>query len=155
VIVELTDEGYVRRPVGAIASSIGSHVRHCLDHVQAVLDAVMSGTVNFDHRQRGADVERSRTAALRVIERHETELTRLATRREWPPVRIVTEATGLTSSLNLPSCLARELVFVLSHTVHHCALIRVAVETLGRTVPDYFGYAPSTIAYLERQRCAR
>jgi hypothetical protein len=49
----------------------------------------------------------------------------------------------------------RELVFVLSQTAHHNALIGVMAKTLGVPLPEFFGYAPSTIAYLERSACAR
>jgi hypothetical protein len=48
----------------------------------------------------------------------------------------------------------RELAFVLSHTVHHNALIAIMAQTLGVPVPARFGYAPSTIAYLEKAECA-
>jgi hypothetical protein len=49
----------------------------------------------------------------------------------------------------------RELAFVLSHTVHHNALIAVMALTLGVSIPDRFGYAPSTIAHLEKVACAQ
>jgi len=49
----------------------------------------------------------------------------------------------------------RELAFVLSHTIHHNALIDVMARTLGVPVPDRFGYAPSTIAHLEKAACVR
>jgi uncharacterized damage-inducible protein DinB len=42
------------------------------------------------------------------------------------------------------STLAREVLFVISHTVHHQALIAVLLAAAGRTVPDTFGLAPST-----------
>jgi uncharacterized damage-inducible protein DinB len=42
------------------------------------------------------------------------------------------------------STLARELLFVISHTIHHQALIAVLLSAAGRTVPEAFGLAPST-----------
>jgi uncharacterized damage-inducible protein DinB len=39
---------------------------------------------------------------------------------------------------------ARELAFVISHTIHHCALMAVLLAVQGIPVPYRFGYAPST-----------
>jgi uncharacterized damage-inducible protein DinB len=42
------------------------------------------------------------------------------------------------------STLARELAFVLNHTIHHQAMIGLLASLHGCDVPDGFGYAPST-----------
>ena len=67
---------------------------------------------------------------------------------------------GAENSADLPpleadTTFVREVVFVLSHTVHHNALIGVMAKTLGVPLPPYFGYAPSTIAHLEQSACAQ
>jgi hypothetical protein len=36
------------------------------------------------------------------------------------------------------------LAFVVSHTIHHQAMIGVLLATRGHTVPHRFGLAPST-----------
>ena len=51
--------------------------------------------------------------------------------------------------------LGRELAFVISHTIHHNALIAILVKLLGHSVPATFGYAPSTIAHREKRACVR
>jgi len=57
--------------------------------------------------------------------------------------------------VEVETTVGRELAFVLSHTVHHNALIAVMAKTLGVPVPERFGYAPSTIVHLEKTACAR
>jgi uncharacterized damage-inducible protein DinB len=42
------------------------------------------------------------------------------------------------------STLARELAFVVSHTIHHQAIIGLLLAVHGHTVPDRFGHSPST-----------
>jgi len=42
------------------------------------------------------------------------------------------------------STLARELAFVLNHTIHHQAMIGLLASMHGHTVPDGFGFAAST-----------
>ena len=45
------------------------------------------------------------------------------------------------------SSVERELQVLLSHTVHHYALIAVALRLHGHPVDEEFGVAPSTLRY--------
>src|SRR6516225_10431313 len=74
VIRAMTDEQYRRKPVGVVSSNVGGHVRHCLDHVEALLAGLEEGELSYDHRQRGTEVETSREAALDAIRRQERQL---------------------------------------------------------------------------------
>ncbi len=155
LIETLTDEEYTRKPVGVVESSVGGHVRHNLDHIQALLRGLPTGRVCYDHRDRGTDVERDRVAALDAILRLERELLTFA----WEEVPHLVVLSALVAP-NLPPVLTltspeRELAFVVSHTIHHNALIRVMVKLLGAEVPADFGYAPSTIAHKRSRTCVR
>ena len=155
LIESLSDEEYARKPVGVVQSSVGGHVRHNFDHVDALLRGLLAGEVNYDHRERGTDVERDRLAAVAEILRlkrelsafswhavpHPVKLTALVA-PDWPPVTAVTSAE-------------RELAFVVSHTIHHNALIAVMVKLIGAAVPAGFGYAPSTIIHQRSRACVR
>ena len=46
---------------------------------------------------------------------------------------------------------ARELVFLASHTIHHMAIIGMLAEQAGVKVSADFGVHPSTLRYLQRQ----
>ena len=159
VLVSLSDSEFRQKPVGVVPSSIGGHVRHCLDHVEALLSAVASGRLNYDDRRRGTDVEQSRQAAFDQFDRQEELLRKL--RRLGPQFPL--ELTALLDPSRPPTTvsttLGRELAFVLSHTVHHSALVAVMEKLLGKVLPDRFGYAPATIAHLDQIRegatCAR
>jgi uncharacterized damage-inducible protein DinB len=154
VILAMTDEQYRRKPVGVVSSNVGSHVRHSLDHVEALLAGVEEGKVNYDRRQRGTDVETSRQAALDVIRRQERQLLAFPY-SESRPLRLSVMVSSCLPSTEVQTTVGRELAFLLSHTVHHNALIAVMALTLGVSVPDRFGYAPSTIAHLEKVACAQ
>lgn len=148
VIRATTDEQYQAKPVGVVASSVGGHVRHCLDHVEALLAGVEEGAVDYDQRQRGTEVETRREAALGVLRRQERQLLALAPHAERRPLRLKAIVCSCLPPTEVETTVGRELAFVLSHTVHHNALIAVMALTLGVPVPDRFGYAPSTLAYL-------
>ena len=54
------------------------------------------------------------------------------------------------------STVRRELDFLLSHTVHHYALIAMSLRLRGLPVPAELGVAPSTLEHWRRQgRCVR
>jgi hypothetical protein len=46
-----------------------------------------------------------------------------------------------------PSTLVRELLFLVSHTVHHFAVIRLLLAAEGIDPGEEFGTAPSTLAH--------
>ena len=47
------------------------------------------------------------------------------------------------------------MAYVLSHTIHHNAIVAGIVKSLGVTPPETFGYAPSTLrASRVAQACA-
>jgi len=54
----------------------------------------------------------------------------------------------------LESTLGRELAYVVSHTTHHSALIGCLVAGMGHQLPERFGYAAATLAWMDRARCA-
>jgi len=151
----LTDEQYTRQPVGPFKSSIGGHVRHCLDHVASVVTAAATGVLNYDDRERGTSVERDRSAALELMERQQRALLGLrvgfADRRLQMTSLICADAPPIHAATSL----CRELSFVVSHTVHHNSLIAAAAALMGVPVPERFGYAPATIAWMNETPCAR
>lgn len=155
LIESLTDEQYTRAPVGVVESSVGGHVRHNLDHVEALLRGLLTGALSYDHRDRGTDVERNRAAARNEILRLERELLAFP----WADVPPAVALSALVAADRPPVVAAtsaeREVAFVVSHTIHHNALIRILVLSLGGTVPADFGYAPSTSIDQRRRRCVR
>jgi uncharacterized damage-inducible protein DinB len=155
VLHAMSDEQYRRKPVGPVSSNVGGHVRHCRDHLDALLNALETGAINYDLRQRGTDIETCRAAALESLVRQERQLLAFpADSEEWP-LRLTILVSSALPPLEVGTTVGRELAFVLSHTIHHNALIAVMAQTLGVPLPERFGYAPSTISYLETTACAR
>jgi uncharacterized damage-inducible protein DinB len=155
LVESLSNEQYTRKPVGVVESSVGGHVRHNLDHIDALLRGLRAGEMSYDHRDRGTDVERDRLAAMDAILRLEKDLTAFP----WHEGRHLITLSALIAP-DLPPVRAttspeRELAFVVSHTIHHNALIRVMVKLLGGEVSADFGYAPSTIAHQRSRACVR
>jgi uncharacterized damage-inducible protein DinB len=128
-----------------VSGSIGEHVRHVLDHVSSLVAACPAAVLSYDHRARGTAVETEPSAAVREMMRLNAALERWTDRSLDEPVAVA----AVMSSDGLPvtgwSTLARELAFVMSHTIHHQAIVALLMEQQGSDVPDErFGCAPTT-----------
>jgi hypothetical protein len=154
VVSLLSDEQYAMRPVGVIESSIGGHVRHCLDHVRALLCCIKTSLIDYDARERGTSIETDRTAALEAIGVLRLDLTNLPADMLDRPVGLSVMMTSDGPPIRVGTTVGREMAYVLSHTIHHNALVGTMVKMLGGWLPDRFGYAPSTLAHLKSISCA-
>jgi uncharacterized damage-inducible protein DinB len=135
---------YRAQPAARVSGSIGAHVRHTLDHVSALLEAVEGGDLQYDHRARGTTLEVDPATAVSEIERL---LYRFGRSSLVAPDRALTFHQLIDP--NRPAALvrstvAREYAFVIQHTIHHCALIAVLLDWQGIRGPDGVGMAPST-----------
>ena len=67
-LLEEVPSAVYRAPfVGAVSGSIGEHVRHCLDHVAALVAATPSTPLSYDSRNRGTRVETEPVIAVQQI----------------------------------------------------------------------------------------
>jgi hypothetical protein len=145
VLAALSHEAYVARLVPTASGSIGEHVRHCLDHVSALVSADPSSCLSYDRRVRGTSIETNPLEALRSIQllRIKIAVGRWSARLHEPICVVSTVARG-GETLTGMSTLARELAFVLNHTIHHQAMVGLLASLHGCALPDGFGFAPST-----------
>src|SRR5947208_1502870 len=68
VVATLRPEAYGARLLPNASGSIGEHVRHCLDHVSALVSAEPSSCLSYERRTRGTAVETNPAEALRCIQ---------------------------------------------------------------------------------------
>ena len=144
----ISDEHYRSKLPVAFNASIGGHYRHCLDHFRILLDAVNSGEVNYDHRERGTLVESDRFAALNATRELLEGYEQLSANLMMRPIDVVSKTSYLTQTSQVsPSSVGREIMYSVAHAVHHYALIGVMGGVMGLTMPPGFGVAPSTLKY--------
>jgi uncharacterized damage-inducible protein DinB len=144
LLMSVDPETYCGRFAPGVSGSIGEHVRHCLDHVAALLSANPAITLSYDRRHRGTAVETEPAAAVRQIAECRRVLESWAGRSLDDPIRVSSVISASGEAVIGWSTLGRELAFVLSHTIHHQAVIAVLLVMRGHGVPDRFGFAPST-----------
>jgi uncharacterized damage-inducible protein DinB len=144
LLIGIDPEVYSARFAPSVSGSIGEHVRHCLDHVSALLSADSTATLSYDRRHRGAALESDPDLAVRHILESRRALDLWARRSLDEPIRVSSVVTPSGEAVIGWSTLGRELAFVLSHTIHHQALIAMLLAVYGHAVPDRFGHSPST-----------
>ena len=144
LIGDLSEQTYCARFDAHVSGSIGEHVRHCLDHVAALLTADRLAPLSYDRRCRGTAVETDPGEALIQIAGLKSACAAWSTRSLDDPIRVVSLISSSGETVTGWSTLARELAFVVSHTIHHQAIIGVLLAVHGHAVPQRFGHSPST-----------
>ncbi|PWJ42969.1 hypothetical protein [Sediminitomix flava] len=134
-------------------SSIGQHCRHILSFYECLIDAKHSGFVNYDQRKRLLKIENSPVVANMFIETLKEKLEKV----EFSNPITLEGQYGNTSDLNcfkVKSSLERELIANIEHSVHHMAIVRIALRYLKPNfkLDDSFGIASSTIRYQDSQQ---
>jgi len=148
----MDDETYTAETPLLPGGSPGKHLRHCLDFYAAFFRGLPAGRIDYSRRRRDPAVESRRNAALEAIESIETKLASLDEASLHRPVLVRGEEEARGPATWSRSTLLRELHVLLSHTIHHYALMGVIVRTRGIEPPPSFGVSPSTLAYRDRGR---
>jgi hypothetical protein len=130
---------------------VGAHLRHVIEHYDALLSPATAGVVDYDLRARDAELERLPAVARGRIAGLQARLDCLAqvsgADAESPlRVRGIGGVAG-DFGFEVGSTLGRELVFVASHAVHHFALLQQHCQQHGIAVGAEFGTAPATVAH--------
>ncbi len=131
-------------------STLGQHVRHCLEHFEALLGTTPEGDVDYDLRRRDPSIETSPRAAFDRSEELGKRLAEMG--RNFglsSPVRVRTSCSCDGEVSAQMSSFGRELQFLVSHTVHHFAIIAAICHGHGIALPENFGIAPSTLKHRE------
>jgi hypothetical protein len=136
-----------RSGASAYAYPVGAHVRHVIEHYEALLQPKMPGVVDYDQRPRDRELQTNPDVALRRLH---ALLRRL---NEWTADLDTTVQVrgrgGLAGDFRfaVSSSVARELVFVTSHAIHHYALLKPHCMQHGIPIAADFGRAPATVAH--------
>lgn len=148
LLLVVAPENFTHKFAAVFGASIGSHYRHCLDHFVCLLNGKELGMVDYDQRERDAQIETQPSCALEATRRIRSALRAMETRvlDRSISTRCSVSYRGSASPVTR-STLARELVYAVTHGIHHYALISVMARLLDAELPPEFGVAPSTIAH--------
>ena len=149
VIAQLSEADFTTALPLLDQATLGKHVRHTLEFHQCFLTREQSFC--YDDRMRNPLLEQAPEEALKHIDW-------LMDRLRFVQLdRIISmEVRYGTARFEVTTSVQRELAFLIEHTVHHNAILRMALCASFphiRFEPE-FGYADSTIRFLEQSKTA-
>lgn len=143
-LIEVLDHSQFTKKVEHLGNaSIGGHTRHIIELLQCAIDGHYSGTVDYINRTRNLEIETNKEIALSV-------LASLEQYYQLPDKKLSLTIDHLEGAIApvVTTTYYREIVYNIEHTIHHLALIKVAlIELKLNLVDNNFGMAYSTIKY--------
>ena len=128
-------------------ATIGEHTRHIIEMYQSLINNYENGIINYDKRERNFNIQTDKNYAINSMNTIIREI-------EKPNKELVLQQGLDQISYTIASNYERELLYNLEHSIHHQALIKVAVlKYPSIELVDNFGVAKSTIEY--RNQCVQ
>lgn len=125
-------------------SSIGGHVRHCIEMLQCVQEGYAPGLVCYENRKRNPVLENEVEQAGLQLQFLKDTL--FLDDREL--LLVADYSQEGRQAARYATSYFRELAYCLEHNIHHMALVRIGLYTLGLKPENTgFGVAPSTIRF--------
>jgi hypothetical protein len=144
LIIQLK-EAEIQLPLEVLSgASIGQHTRHILEFYICLLQQVGKQNICYDKRARNLTLEQNKNNIIENINTIITELTSLKTDKS------LTVSTELCNEQHVtPSSFSREILYVIEHSVHHMAIIKIGVlmNLPHAKLNNNFGIAESTIRF--------
>ncbi len=152
---EISQDRYTQRIAACFNSAAGGHMRHVIEHYLSFLQGLETGEIDYESRARDPLIESDPGYAVGQMMVIKRRLDEFAAGNEDRSLRVRVETAPATATEPWAGSTGlRELEFLLSHTIHHYALIAVVCGLAGHATPADFGMAPSTLRYLKTQNAA-
>ena len=130
-------------------ASVGQHFRHIIEFYSCFLQAQKNNCICYDDRERNRALENSVVESLNTLNQLKSQIERLDLEKT---IELKQNYYGEDFTINTTNY--RELMYCFDHSVHHFALIKIAIETHFPTIkiPQNFGIASSTIAFQNQEK---
>jgi hypothetical protein len=149
VLVQFDNLGYKKSLKILNDISIGQHARHIIEFYQCLFNGNANGKINYDSRNRDLRIESDLEYALNNINILVEQLG-----ASYADLSISLEVSiGFGNHTTVTTTFQRELTYLIEHTIHHLAIINIAINELFPliNVPKHFGVAFSTIQFQHNQ----
>ncbi len=145
ILNQLTNHQYCEKHELLSCSSIGEHIRHILELYQCLLQGYENGIVNYDKRNRNILLETNVKEAIEMF-----KLLIININKENKNLQL----EHLSHNKLLETNYYRELLYNLEHSIHHQAIIKIALYQY-KEIKDIknFSVAPSTLLF--KEKCAQ
>jgi uncharacterized damage-inducible protein DinB len=147
LVRRMSDDDYRGTTPELPRGGVGAQFRHIFDHYDCFLRGLDGGRIDYDVRERDPRLECERGCALDKLGALSRDLASLPHAELRRSVQVALDCGEGDERIWSTSTVARELQFLVSHTVHHFAVIAVMLRRRGFEPGDDFGVAPSTLKY--------
>lgn len=152
LLLKLSEQQYYYQSKLLTGATIGQHTRHILEFYLCLIKGVKDNkTVNYDSRERDLELENNLSFAVFTIDKICSNINLSQT---TAPFHLQGNYdTGRENKISIPSSIERELAYCLEHSIHHQALIKIALIELQaeNLIDETFGVAPATIRFRNEQ----
>ena len=150
----ITLKDYTQKSEILSGATVGQHMRHILEFYLLLVSGSSDGIISYDKRKRDIRIEIDLSFAISTVNSLLVDIELLELSR---PVKFDADYTTDGTSTNLlDSSVGRELAYCAEHSIHHQAIIKTGLMTMGLSdlTDEYFGMAYSTIRY-QKSICAQ
>lgn len=149
-LIQLGATAYSQKLSVFNGASIGAHTRHIIEFYQCLLNGTNSGEVNYDTRQRDLRIENQLDYTIDMLDEITYRLLNVSNLNK--NLKLI--ASYGEVSYSVPTSFEREEVYLIEHTIHHYALIRIGLQECFPEVEiePNFGYAHSTIQHQKEKK---
>ena len=131
-------------------SNAGKHIRHVLDHLLTFIPSIESGVLDYNRRNRESTVETDWKAAQAQLDDILKTLETLPISEQ--PLKVISEIDFCEESdQHFTSNVPREVLYLVNHTVHHVAYIKLLAANHDIILPEHIGVAPATATYMRKR----
>ena len=142
----ISTESYVDSSKGT--SSVGAHIRHILDRFHCFLAGMPAGSIDYDARKRDKSIENNLDVAAFALVSVSRRIESMVALDDLETAITVRESVHHQGpAVTMPSTVGRELMGLVTHSIHHLAIIALIVKSYGYEMDSDFGKAASTILY--------
>ncbi len=128
-------------------STIGQHTRHIIEFYNCLIEQSEQTPLIIDYAKRKRDyqIESQPDYALQFSRIIIAKVRELNVETKC----LLNCAEHGVDDLYVESTIARELIYNIEHTIHHLAIVKIALKIAmpTLTLPEHFGVAPSTIRH--------
>ena len=151
ILNQIKDSDYSKILVVLENGTLGRHVRHILEFYECLFISNSGDTVCYDDRKRNLLLEENVRFACDYIDEIVDRIEQVDINK-----RLLLKSKYGSAEIIMESSLFREITYNIEHTVHHLAIIRIAISTELKYIDlsSTFGYADSTVQFLRSQKVA-
>jgi uncharacterized damage-inducible protein DinB len=148
-IALLSNNEYAERLEILSNSSIGMHIRHIVEFYECLVKGMQSTIINYDARQRNLEVETNKEFSLECLLAIVDAMDNF---EKDTQLQLLANLENEAELFKMPTSIFRELYYLLEHTTHHMAIIKMAFldHFTAHQLSATYGVASSTLQYQSR-----